>query len=75
MPLLSQETKKVFAAIHAEYELQSPSIRGENDYTIALLGLQNRLLKGEDSKIIQKEFEELKANKIRQDLDESTKKS
>ncbi|MBF0286817.1 MAG: hypothetical protein HQM14_03290 [SAR324 cluster bacterium] len=61
MALLSRETKKVFAVIHTEYEMQSPSIRGENDYTVALLGLQNRLLKGEDSGMIQKEFDALKA--------------
>ena len=57
---LSPEAKALFQEIHQEYEFQGATIRGENDYTDALMDLQKRILNNEDIDPILADFEHLK---------------
>lgn len=54
---LSLEAKVLFRKVHREIDAQGITIREENDYILALMELQKRLLKGGDLVQIEAEFE------------------
>lgn len=61
---LSLKAKALFRKVHHEIDAHGITIREENDYILALMQLQKRILKGGEIIQIQAEFELLKNEAI-----------